>query len=90
MLFGSDDDYDYEELIEIQIIQRINKIMKELEHKLYDFLREKYEFLEIAKENKKLFESFQKSKLTYDIESADHLSNSNLSKLQSVQSILIY
>ena len=34
LLVGSDDGYDFEELVEIQVIQRINLELKKLEHKL--------------------------------------------------------
>lgn len=34
LIVGSGDDYEYEELVEIQIIQRVNLELKKLDHKL--------------------------------------------------------
>jgi len=76
LLVGSGEDYQYEELVEVQIIQRINLELKNLENKFYDFLREYIEFIRCAEENKKLLDSLQSAKTTYDTKAAEHLSSS--------------
>eukprot|EP00801_Mesodinium_rubrum_P002898 Mrub_02898.p1 GENE.Mrub_02898~~Mrub_02898.p1 ORF type:complete len:503 (+),score=78.46 Mrub_02898:28-1509(+) len=89
LLVGSDDEYDFEELVEIQIIQRINLELKKIEHKLYAFTREQESFVRRADENLKLFESFKKAILKIDLKAADHLSSSHYNKLQSVVKTLV-
>lgn len=79
LVVGSGSDYEFQEIVEIQVIQRINLELKKLEHKLYNFIREKDEFVRIATENMKLRASFEKATLANDVESADHLNNSQLS-----------
>ena len=88
LLVGSGDGIDFEELVEIQVIQRINLELKKLEHKLYDFTREHEAFVRQARENQRLFESFKKATLGHDLKAADHLSNSPLSTLQTVAKTL--
>jgi len=76
LLVGSGEDYQWEELVEVQIIQRVNIELKKLENKLNDFIRKYIEFLRCAEENKKLLDSLQSAKTTYDTKAADHLSSS--------------
>ena len=76
LLVGSGEDYQQEELVEVQIIQRNNLQLKKIEHKLYDFIREYLEFLRCAEENKKLLASLESAKTSHDTKAADHLSSS--------------
>lgn len=60
-----------------------------MEHKIYDFTREYEKFVKCAKLNLKLYESFNKATIDHDSKAADHLSNSPISKLQTVINILV-
>ena len=88
LLVGSGEDYQQEELVEVQIIQRINLELKKFEHKLYDFIREQDEFIRCAEENNKLLASLESAKLSHDIKAADHLSSSSIGNLLTIQNIL--
>lgn len=50
----TDTKYLYQELIEVQIIPKINLDLKEIEHKLYDFTRIVEQFIECIERNKSL------------------------------------
>lgn len=49
-----DEKYLYNELIELQIIPKINMDIKEIEHKLYDFIRIIEQFLKAVERNKSI------------------------------------
>eukprot|EP00801_Mesodinium_rubrum_P000321 Mrub_00321.p1 GENE.Mrub_00321~~Mrub_00321.p1 ORF type:complete len:1185 (+),score=201.55 Mrub_00321:73-3555(+) len=84
-----DEKYMYNELIEIQIIPQINMELKEIEHKLYDFIRIIEQFLKAVERNKSISKSLVQVKESYNRQAADVISNSDYSELNTVRRLIL-
>jgi len=88
LLVGTDPHYQFEELVEIQIIQRVNLDLKKTSHRVYDFEREEEAFLAKAEENQKIAQKFLLAVSSFDKEAAEHLSNSEYTSFKTVAQAL--
>jgi len=76
-------------LIEIQIIPKINLDLKDIEHKLYDFVRIIEQFKQAVERNKSISKNMIMIKESYNRQAADVISNSELSNLNSIRNLIL-
>ena len=74
--------------MEIQVIQRVNLELKKIEHKLYDFSRAETHFLEKVEENEETLSSLREMNSKFSRASAENVSHSELSNLETVTEVL--